>query len=794
MKIIKKLILICAAALLIFAAAACGAETAGSPAAAEPAETEAPAVYESGEGRVIISEVMAKNKATLQDSAGSFPDWIEIRNLTGEDIDLSAWSLDDGSASWSFPEFTLYADSYALVFADKEESGGGELHASFALSQGETVTLRDRNGTAVSSCEIFSDTADCSLIQNGEGLWEETKYPTPLYPNTKESFALLQQSREVSGPLVINEVCVDNFSLYYTNIGYPDWVELKNISESTVSTAGWSLTDKAGEALYTLPDHILYPGETIVILCDKEGLSYQGERPMAPFSLNSENDRLYLYTPQGELADYTPLKDIPYGKSYGRLEGQNGFFYMEQTPEKDNEDGKRFVSESPKLLGEDGIFNGVKTVTLELEGSGELYYTTDGSYPTEQSPRYTGPVEISETCVVRAVCIEEGGAASRPLTLNYIINEEHSIPVVSVVADDTRTFNSMYANGQKELELPGVLSYYGDNGSFTIGAGIKMHGFSTLTGMKKKNMSFRFRGCYGEETLNFDLFGDGGVTEFTNLLLRAGGDQTDTIVKNEVFLNIASGFSDSIVVSRNRYVAVYVNGEYLGIYSFQEKNNEQMYADLIGVDRDSVVMQEDPSYAESEFYEEVVKPVYYEDVKDPLVYEKVCAAIDIDSLIDWTIIEGFSANWDLQTGNLRYVKTEGGKWQLVLYDLDNALGSSEGCFYYVTSYINQVSGLNTMLMKNEDYKDRFLKRAAEAFNGELTAENIWAEFERLAEIIDDEARRDDTISYSSWQNHLDEMKDRLLDIYDWKKTSIKYLGYFCKLTQEELYSYFGNYE
>lgn len=46
-------------------------------------------------------------------------------------------------------------------------------------------------------------------------------------------------------------------------------------------------------------------------------------------------------------------------------------------------------------------------------------------------------------------------------------------------------------------------------------------------------MSLRFRGSYGQETLQYDIFG-GGATEFTNLLLRAGQDQEQAIIRNEL--------------------------------------------------------------------------------------------------------------------------------------------------------------------------------------------------------------------------------------------------------------------
>ena len=78
----------------------------------------------------------------------------------------------------------------------------------------------------------------------------------------------------------------------------------------------------------------------------------------------------------------------------------------------------------------------------------------------------------------------------------------------------------MYTSGWKRQECSGNVSFYEDGGSFSINCGIRMHGDTSLI-MPKKGMSLAFRGAYGQDELNYDLFG-GGVTCFSDLLLRGG--------------------------------------------------------------------------------------------------------------------------------------------------------------------------------------------------------------------------------------------------------------------------------
>lgn len=47
------------------------------------------------------------------------------------------------------------------------------------------------------------------------------------------------------------------------------------------------------------------------------------------------------------------------------------------------------------------------TMTADVEG-GQVFYTTDGSIPTDQSARYEGPVTLKQSCIVRAVTYKAG--------------------------------------------------------------------------------------------------------------------------------------------------------------------------------------------------------------------------------------------------------------------------------------------------------------------------------------------------------------------------------------------------
>ena len=93
--------------------------------------------------RVIISELMEKNRAVVRDEDGDFSDWIELHNVSGKAVSLGGWRISDksGEPGWAFPDVTIEPGEYLLVFASGKDKSGSKLHTDFSLSGDETVYL-----------------------------------------------------------------------------------------------------------------------------------------------------------------------------------------------------------------------------------------------------------------------------------------------------------------------------------------------------------------------------------------------------------------------------------------------------------------------------------------------------------------------------------------------------------------------------------------------------------------------------------------------------------------------------
>ena len=796
-KIILIIALIVAAAVI---AAVCIYMSPASP--AEENAPVSPAAVQAGTGSsVIISELMEKNRAVLRDEDGDFSDWIELHNVSDKAVSLSGWRISDksGDPGWAFPGVTIEPGEYLLVFASGKDKSGSELHTDFSLSGDETVYLLSPAGSVADQAACGGTEADVSMALSADGEWAQSLYPTPGFENSAAGYDALQETLSPADALVISEVMVANTKTYYAGApGYCDWVELKNISDSDISLSGYYLSDSLKDlSKYALPDSVLAPGGTIIILCgaDDDG---SGVYNLASFSLNSSCEQLYLSRSE-ELVDYAALRDIPYECSFGRMDGENGWFYFAKpSPGKANANGARRVAAKPVNLTADGVFDGVEGVTVELSGAGTVRYTLDGSTPTEKSPEYTEPITVSSTGVVKAVSFEDGALPSRTLMLSYIINEGHSLPVVSLVSENTTEFSQMYNGPAKGVELPASISLYRGDGGFTAPCGVSLNGETSLI-MSKKNMSLRFRGAYGQETLQYDIFG-GGATEFTNLLLRAGQDQEQTIIRNELSQSLCEKADMDVINQRSIFCVLYVNGEYSGIYTLKEKANKYLYAAVAGVDPDSVEVIEAPAGYGTEFYDQIIRFAYMNDMSLDENYEHLASLMDMDGLIDWLIMEGFCANTDVTSGNLRYCRSEqaDGKWHFMFYDLD-ATFVTPGAMYanllseYGVAHI-QVSSLAVPLMQNAGFKDRFLTRAAELLSDKLSNEAVINEISTMTEELSAEVDRDFSRygkDRGSWEWSLEQLL-YLVDDCDWRQQNIDALCFIFGLSGSERSHYFGS--
>ena len=803
----NKLLSVLFIVLLCIIFAACGKSqpapeaTPVPTAAPTPQPTPEPTPYISPDAdKIKISELMVKNDATLLDSDGEFSDWFELVNTSDSPVSLAGWRVSDGEdkSGWSFPDVTIDAGGYLLVFASSKESAGTELHASFSLSEDETLYLYAPENYLADNAPNVSTMADHSSVRRADGSFEDCIWPTPGYSNDAEGYELFCAAHTATSPLVINEVMVYNDSYNRQPDGeYYDWVELKNVSEEPIMLAEYYLSDdKDNPMLWRLPERYLDPGALLVVHCSGNSDLSTSDTVHSNFSLNSTSERLYLTSAaQQRVTDYVWLHDIFKDWTVGRMDGQSGFFYLSSPSPWSGNRGNayRYISDQPVSLGEDGIYNNVTSVSVELEGSGRIFYTTDGSRPDESSAEYTESITLDKTTVIRAINVQDGAAPSRAITLSYIINENHTLPVLSLSTDSPSTFSGIYYNKRKYYEIPANISYFEDGSSFNIDCGLKMKGWTSLEN-PKKSMGVSFRGCYGDDMLDYDIFGS-DVTEFSSLSIRAGQDYPLAIIRNELFQELCLEMGDNVPTQNSKYCILYLNGSYYGIYCLKEDFSKQYYASHKGVNKSDVTMLKSPVALSSAVYQEVYQFCRDNDMSLDENYDHICSVLDIDNVVDWFLIEGYTANSDVN-GNMRYFKlNDGGKWQIAFYDLDWTFNYASNCFTNITDSNRevQVSQLINRLLTNARFREQLLSRYSELVSTTLSNEHVLAKIDELQALLEPEVPRERDqwgSDVDGWHYRLDELRSFITN-NDYANYSANKLCSMLGASAEQKMQYFG---
>lgn len=70
-----------------------------------------------------------------------------------------------------------------------------------------------------------------------------------------------------------------------------------------------------------------------------------------------------------------------------------------------------------------GIYNSNQLVKLQVNGKETIYYTTNGKTPNNMSSKYTKPIHINSTTVLKFIAMDQFAHKSSVYTKNYVIDK-----------------------------------------------------------------------------------------------------------------------------------------------------------------------------------------------------------------------------------------------------------------------------------------------------------------------------------------------------------------------------------
>lgn len=753
---------------------------------------------------IYISEVCPVNRAGTKDKYDDWSDWIELKNQGDEAIKLEGcWLSIDADMLYQYrlSDVTILAGETVLIFASGREIYNDELHTNFKLSSyGQTIGLYTKSGYLIDAFKYPKTTPDISYVRlNKDDEASVAEYTTPGYPNSIEGRMAYMESITRESPLLINEVMTSNSKYIPQAFGRCyDWVELINASNQSINLADYTLSDDLSSFdICTLPDVTLGSGQTFIVICSGNSQSTDRKTFHADFVLSAEYSPLYLFDKQQNLVDWISLCNIPPDTSYGRLPEKKGFYHFEApSPGKKNSNGLYGISQIPKPSVQGGTYASEDNLEIELLGSGDIFYTLDGTIPTKSSKKYSTPIQLQRTSVIRAVAIEPDMLSSDVLSTSYFLDVEHNLPIISLSVNPSDMFsdsagiyvqgNSENGNYYRDWEKLANLTFYEDNGDgFSVDCGLRMHGGGSRASDEKKSLKVVLRPKYGQSTMIYSLFGENTPNEFSSLVIRAGEDYRHTVFRSELLSMLAKDACKDALTQDHKYCVLYVNGQYFGIFALMERYNEDYYAARYNVTPESVTIVDTINLASSSFTK-LLEYCANHNMKDAKSYAYIEQRVDIDNLIDWCIMQAYAGNTDISYNVRIMSSTQGdGKWRYCLYDLDWTMRNEAPAFDRIFKASNAIFSLPKYLIQNDEFKQKFYARAEQLRDGVLSNENVLAQIEEYDELLRQELPADRKkwgCSMATYEKRLETLKSMVRDIDRWDSLMSSLDGYCAEIS------------
>ena len=803
--------------------------------------------------QIQVNEFFADNGDCCLDDSLEMEDFVEVINLGSAPIDLAGYYFGDengGSVIPSgFPQLTTVSGGGVLLFWFDEDPEQGPLHIDAKLNNsGETIVGVNTEGDTIINVTYGPQIEDVSFASFPDGEpysvgWELTLCPTPGELN--QSCLLIEGCTslnainynvaatiedgscvfEAFSGLMINEYSASNCDADGSDCGdYEDWVEIYNNSAAPIDLEGYYLSDKVDNIFkWQFPSSwVVQPGEHVIVYASGLNPDLEISEDELSFKLSQTKDSEYiiLSDPNFSVVDYKKMQNHQVTHSVGRVADGAGEWsiFTSQTPGEPNENEIAYLGyvPTPYFNLEAGLYSDDIDLAIECDAyEVEIYYTLDGSAPTNNSTLYASVdavgnityandewISISETTVVRAIAYTSNTALLTSFieTNTYFIDDFHTIMVISVSGEDVDNL----LNGNGWMRPVGSFEVFDQSGVLideAVGE-FNEHGNDSWA-YDQRGFDYITRDQYGYNyAIRDDLFTTKDRGSFQRLILKAAANDNYTDAPGspahirDSYLHSLSQIGDLRMDERSHESCVlYVNGEYWGVYDVREKVDDLDFLDYYYDQPDGYVdflktwggtWVEFGDNTTVDEWDDLVDFITQNDMSDQTNYDYVKSVYNTGSLIDYFILNSYAVcmdwlNWN--TGWWRGKNPQGDKrkWRYILWDLDASFGhyinytgipdTGAGADPCDPESLGDPGGqghvpiLNS-LFDNDEFTADYINRYADLSNTIFSCDFMINHLDSLVDIIAPEmpgqvARWGGTVS--GWEDNVQELRDFILE-------------------------------
>lgn len=473
-----------------------------------------------------------------------------------------------------------------------------------------------------------------------------------------------------------------------------DWIELLNTTAAPINLTGWYLSDKAMNLTkWLIPSGFIPANGFKMVFCSRRNL-VNGNEYHPNFNLSqTEGDWIILTNPSLVVVDSFKIVHMTKANhSIGRTTNGAATFslFTTPTPNANNSGAVNFYMPTPVFNLQAGFYPTAQSISISCsDPTATIRYTLDGSDPVASSPIYSTPIAIATTKVLRAVAFGSN-LPSFTATNTYLININHSIPIVSVCSQGVFTLLQ-----GSQITPVGAFELFEENGVFIDeGQGdFNKHGNDSWS-YPQRGFDFIMRDQYGYNSdLEHLIFPEKSRDNFQRVILKPGASDNYPFENGahirDAFVHELSIRADLKLDERTwRPCVLYLNGQYWGVYEIREKADDSDYTDYYynqdkfnlhylktwgGTWQDYGAPNAQPDWDNLKNY------IATNSMANPSNFNYVDSLLNWESLCDYFMINSYVVNQDWLNWNTAWwrglnLNGDKKKWRYALWDMDASFG------------------------------------------------------------------------------------------------------------------------
>ena len=773
---------------------------------------------------IYINEVMPSNYYSIYDEDYNASDWIEIYNSSDQEVNLKDYAISDKSdytKSYKFPNIIIAAKSYLTIFADDKNRSNTQLQIIENTSNGIwhggieddfTFLYQPISGDFTAELDVRSirefDHQSMTGIILRAGLDNNDAY-AGIFCKAPGYDGFISQYRSEKG---VNTIYTfPDFGIDYPN----EKIKLERIGDSVFTYflrggAFWILHRTSylpsSTPLYfgvTASSSNIYLktifainslkiNDSIVKLTDlikaEIGTSssklYTSNEIHTNFKLKTAGESVYLWDNTGKQIDNFQIPQMRCDVSYGRFPdgGTEKYFFKPATPNYANNNKFVAFAKSPSI--ESSKFwndNVISVKIMNNEPDSKIYYTTNGSLPTDTAQIYMNEdITIDKNKVIKAICIKDNYINSKVETSSFFYRDSSSLPVISISSDSLNFWDPndgifIQKNMYSKREILSTFEIFDRNKrlAYKADCGIKLHG-NVTRGFPQKALRFYARRLYETDEFTYPFFDGRSLPAYETFIIRNSGNDWKDAYFRDALMAIACENIQNFDVIEYQPCLAFINGYYWGLYNFRERLDEEYLANKYNISDTSINLIEsnDGVIAGSiKPFIEMQDSIEKLDMTQNSNFKYAEDNIDIDWFIDYSFANIYAFNYDWPWNNIKVWQSSelDNKWRWVLFDLDFGLGwmgSVPWGNYLPAAFKNDTCRYGNIaykLLQNEGFKIKFINRSCDLINTDFHSDRMV----RLTDSVANQIKPEIDRQHEKWSESVEYWTDKVNSIRYW---------------------------